>query len=148
MNMNKEYSEKLQNCINLVEAGSFDVAIVELNQILEVSDNPVAQSYKAYCAAHIYGNVREGIQICQEMLKINYLNPVHYLIMGRIFLMSNRRAKAIHVFRKGLKIEKNPLIIQELKNLGLRKEPFFSSLDRNHPLNKISGKILSKLKIR
>jgi len=146
--MNKEYRDKLQNCINLAEAGSFDVAIVELNQILEISHDPVAQSYKAYCAAHIYGNVREGIHTCQEMLKINYLNPTHYLIMGRILLMSNRRAKAIHIFRKGLKIEPDPLIIQELKKLGLRKKEVFSSLERSHPLNKISGKILSKLNLR
>lgn len=146
--MHEEYSDKLQKSIQMAESGLFDIAIVELNQILEKSDNPVAQSYKAYCAAHTYGNLREGIQTCKEMLKMNYLNPVHYLIMGRILLMSNQRAKAIHVFRKGLKVENDPLIIQELKNLGLRKKRVFTTLERSHPLNKVSGKVLSKLKMR
>lgn len=132
----------------MAEAGIFDVALVELNQILEINDNPVAQSYKAYCEANIHGSLREAVKTCQKMLKINYLNPVHYLIMGRLFLMSNNREKAIHVFRKGLKIEPDPRIIRELKKLGLRKKPVISSLERSHPINKMSGKILTKLNLR
>jgi tetratricopeptide (TPR) repeat protein len=146
--MHEEYNDKLQKCIKMAEAGIYDVAIVELNQILEVSKNPIAQSYKAYCEANIYGTFKEGIQTCQEMLKVNYLNPVHYLIMGRILLMNNKRAEAISVFKKGLKLEPYPLIIQEMKGMGIRKEPVFSSLERDHPFNKIGGKILSKFNLR
>lgn len=146
--MNKELNDKLLSAIKLAEAGSFEVAIVELNQVLENTQNPVAQSYKAYCEAHIYGRVKEGLQTCQEMLKINYLNPAHHLIMGRILHMSNKRREAIDVLKKGLKIERNTLIMQELENMGIRKKPVFPSLDRDHPLNILSGKLLTKLRLR
>jgi tetratricopeptide (TPR) repeat protein len=146
--MHAEYSDKLEKSIQMAESGTYDVALVELDQILEVSDNPVAKSYKAYCEANIHGSIKEGVKTCQEMLKINYLNPVHYLIMGRLMLMSNNRERALNIFRKGLKVEPYPPIIKEMKKLGVRKDPVFSSLEREHPLNKISGKLLAKLHLR
>ena len=81
-------------------------------------------------------------------MKINYLNPAHHLIMGRILHMSNKRREAIDVLKKGLKIERNTLIMQELENMGIRKKPVFPSLDRDHPLNILSGKLLTKLRLR
>jgi len=68
--------------------------------------------------------------------------------MGRILLLAGRRDRAIMVFRQGLKASPNPRIISELKKLGLRKPPVFANLDRQHLLNRVSGKVLSKLGLR
>jgi len=40
------------------------------------------------------------------------------------------------------------LIMDELRRLGIRKPPPFPSLDRSHPVNKFTGKLLSRMGMR
>jgi hypothetical protein len=40
------------------------------------------------------------------------------------------------------------LILDELRRLGIRKRVPFSSLRRNHPLNRIAGKLLATFGVR
>ncbi|NOR50061.1 MAG: hypothetical protein GQ530_03380, partial [Desulfuromonadales bacterium] len=45
----------------------------------------------------------------------------------------------------GLKFKRHQPIIDELIRLGARKEPIFSSLPREHILNRSAGVLLGKL---
>lgn len=72
-----------------------------------------------------------------------------YLNLGRVYLRSGLKLRAVEVFRKGLSIDnKNPEIIAELRAMGLRNKSIISSLPRDNFLNKHLGKIFAKLGLR
>ena len=75
-------------------------------------------------------------------------NPVHYLNLGRIYLKAGRRVDAIETFRKGLSFGDNQEIKQILDNMGTRKKLVFPFLPRNNFLNKYTGLMMHRLKLR
>jgi tetratricopeptide (TPR) repeat protein len=105
-------------------------------------------SLMGYSLAKDAGQYLEGIELCLKALAVNPHNSDHYLYLGRIYLLAGKKTSAIKAFRNGLKIRKDARIIQELKLLGIRRFPLFSSLPRNHVVNRVSGKILRILKLQ
>ena len=79
---------------------------------------------------------------------MNPHNSDHYLHMGRIYLFADKKTIAIKAFRKGLRIRKDARIMEELRLLGFRRNPLFSSLPRTHVVNRVTGRIMSILKLR
>lgn len=94
------------------------------------------------------GQFRKAIDLCVKAVTLNPGNSDYYLTLGRVYILAGERDKAITVFRKGLKIRKNADIMEELRRLGIRKPPPFNSLDRQHILNRVTGKLLGVLGMR
>ncbi|WP_321366251.1 tetratricopeptide repeat protein [uncultured Desulfuromusa sp.] len=134
--------------IEAAEKGYIHSAQVFLGQVSEHRKTPELQSYLAYCLAKGQGRIHSAAKICRESIKREPDNSVHYLILGRILLLSGDKGKAIKTLRQGLRASPNPLIIDELKKLGLRKPTVLKSLKRNHPINRILGKIFGALGLR
>ncbi|SDZ81047.1 hypothetical protein SAMN05660420_00426 [Desulfuromusa kysingii] len=134
--------------IEAAEKGYIHSAQVFLGQVSEHRNTPELQSYLAYCLAKGQGRIHSATKICRESIKHEPNNSLHYLILGRILLLSGDKSKAIKTFRQGLIASPNPLIIDEFKKLGLRKPPVFKSLKRNHPINRALGKIFGTLGLR
>jgi tetratricopeptide (TPR) repeat protein len=146
--MESESEKNLHQGIQLAEAGDFDTALIYLNRAAKLHNSAVAESYRAYCLAWSKGYLKAAAKDCQNAMTRDRSNPIHYLILGRILLLAGNRTKAIRTFRLGLKAAPNPLIIEELKQLGLRKPAVISSLERDHVLNRLLGKILAALRLR
>lgn len=105
-------------------------------------------SLMGYSLASDAGQYLEGIDLCLKAIALNPHNSDHYLFLGRIYLLAGKKIPAIKAFRNGLKIRKDARIIHELRLLGIRRFPFFSSLPRNHVVNRVTGKILRILKLQ
>ena len=105
-------------------------------------------SYYAFCIAKERGQLQTAVEYCREAIEKEPSEPAHYLNMGRIYLLTNERTRAIDVFREGLHHEKEPEIISELDNLGTRKPPIIPFLKRSNFINKYLGIILSKMNLR
>ncbi|MDD2897699.1 MAG: tetratricopeptide repeat protein [Desulfuromonadaceae bacterium] len=118
---------------------------VETNQ---QSASPEMLSLMGYSIASEAGQIKKGIDLCIKAISMNPLNTDHYLLLGRIYLLANKKDQAIKIFLKGLKIHNDSRISRELKLLGNRRTPPFSSLPRTHVLNRVTGKILNTLKLR
>lgn len=99
-----------------------------------------------YSLARESGQYRKAIEMCLKAIALNPHNSEHYLHMGRIYLLAQKKNIAIKAFRKGLKIRKDARIMEELRLLGFRRNPLFASLPRNHVVNRVTGKIMSILK--
>ncbi|MFA7405384.1 MAG: hypothetical protein WC007_15430 [Pelobacteraceae bacterium] len=110
--------------------------------------SPEMLSLMGYSVAKETGQYRQGIELCLKAVALNPHNCDHYLHLGRIYLLANKRELAIKAFRKGLKIRKDPRIVEELTLLGIRQSPPFVLLPRNHVINRVTGKILHALKLR
>lgn len=164
--MENNQSGFVQRVIAVIDYGDTLHGLMALEGVSSLREIPVVSSYLAYCTAKERGRHREAIRLCEAALTVEPHNPAHYLNLGRIYLLTRQKAKAIETFRKGLSTDavtgKSPaaespadlrarqqeLILAELRRLGIRKRPPFASLPREHPLNRVVGKLLANLRLR
>jgi tetratricopeptide (TPR) repeat protein len=112
------------------------------------AETPEMMSLMGYSLAREAGQFQTGIELCHRAISISPHNCEHYLHLGRIYALAKKREQAIKAFHLGLKIRKDARILEELRQLGTRKNPPFPSLPRGHMVNRLTGKILHTLKIR
>jgi len=112
------------------------------------TESPEMMSQKGYLLAKESCQFNEGITLCEKAISLNPRHPEPYLNLGRIYVLANKRERAIKAFKLGLRVRKDQRILQELKRLGVRKPPVLCSLPREHMLNVIAGKMLKSLKLR
>jgi len=105
-------------------------------------------SLMGYSLAKESGQLKEGIALCTKAISLSPNHSEHYLNLGRIYLLANRKDSAIRIFKTGLRVRNDPRIISELKKLGIRKPPFLRSLSRNHLLNILAGRVFKMLNLR
>jgi len=111
----------------------------------EIKAIPIIKSYLAYSIARERGQVSKAIALCEEAIHEEKENALHYLNLGRVYLVMGDRTKAIQAFRAGLRKERHPDIIAELNRIGIRKLIVIPFLNRENPLNKYLGIMLSRL---
>ena len=111
-------------------------------------ETPEMISLMGYSLAKQSGRLKEGIALCERAISLNPHQSEHYLNLGRIYLLANKKEYAIKIFKTGLRIRKDPRIVSELKRLGIRKPPFVSSLSRDHIINIVAGKVFRLLNLR
>jgi tetratricopeptide (TPR) repeat protein len=144
----KNYETQLRAAINAAENEAYTEAVISLSQIAEQVPSPVVNSYLAYSKARSGGSLVSALDICRESIERERHNPIHYLLLGRIYLLGKKRYKAITTFQTGLKFGPNRQIVDELKRLGRRHDPVIKKLSRRHPLNRILGKTFSRIGLR
>ncbi|MCP4199604.1 MAG: tetratricopeptide repeat protein [Proteobacteria bacterium] len=144
----EQIDELIEKGIEAAEKGYFHSAQVFLGQAAEHRSSPQLNTYLAFCMAKGQGRTAAAAKICRESIKREPKNPLHFLILGRILLLSGNKGKAIDTMRRGLKSSQDQRIIDELKKLGLRKPAVIKNLKRNHILNRICGKIFSIFGLR
>jgi tetratricopeptide (TPR) repeat protein len=113
-----------------------------------ILDSPLHNSFLALCIAKERGQYKKAISLCNAALDAEPGNPLHYLNLGRVYLLQGKTWEAIEIFRRGLSRETDEQIIGELKRLGTRRPPPLPFLHRNNPLNKYLGIILTRIGLR
>lgn len=114
----------------------------------EMDLTPEACSYLALCQARTRGRFEDAVELARESIVGEPGNAIHYLNLGRIYLLAGKRREAIDTFREGLKYGRNEELVAELEKVGMRKPSPFPSLSRCHPLNKYVGIVLTRLGLR
>jgi tetratricopeptide (TPR) repeat protein len=143
-----ELSQLLKQGVMAAEQGNTIVALVHLEEAVKREASPVAASYLGYCLAREQRQMQKALNLCADAIRREPGNSLHYLNLGRIYLAAGQKPRAIHAWRKGLKLDRNPRIQTAIRQLGVRKPPPISALDRQHPLNKYLGLILTKVGMR
>jgi tetratricopeptide (TPR) repeat protein len=129
-------------------SGETLVALMHFETAARLRQLPVVQSALAYCLAKERRQYQQAIALCRKALEAEPTDPRHYYHLGRIYLSANQKTQAITAFRRGLKQQRHQPIIDELRRLGVRKPPVFTSLPRDHVLNKSFGKLLTRFGTR
>lgn len=112
------------------------------------AETPEMMSLMGYSLAQDGGQIQKAIALCHKAISLNPNNSEHYLRLGLVYVLANKREQAIKAFHLGLKIHKDPRILEEIKRLGNRKSPPFPSLSRGNVINRMTGKMLHALKLR
>jgi len=125
-------------------------ALAAFRQALSLQElEPRYLSYAGFCLAHVEKRSKEAIELCEKAVRIEFYRPELFLNMGRVYLLSGNKRKAHQTFWKGFALDRdNKELRAELEKMGTRKPPVFPFLDRKHPLNRIIGKALYKLRLR
>lgn len=123
-------------------------ALAFFEKAYNIKKTPSIQSYLGMCIALERGKITYGCMLCDEAILQEPGNPVHYLNLGRIYQKAGKRVDAIETFRKGLSFGDNQEIKQILDNMGTRKKLVFPFLPRNNFMNKYTGLMMHRLKLR
>ena len=125
-------------------------ALMAFKQALQLKETePRYKSYFGLSLALSEGRVKEALLFCESAVEKEFFRAELFLNLARVYLMAGNRKKAHAVLRKGLAIDKdNKDIRQELDRMGIRKAPVLPFLDRRHPINKVAGKVLHRLRLR
>ncbi len=103
-------------------------------------------SYYAIAMAIEEGDYDRAVSFCLMAAEKEFYNPEIYLNLGKVFLVSNQKLRAIKSFKRGLRYDDaNSSILDEIFKLGVRKTPFISFLSRRNILNRVFGTLRAKV---
>ncbi len=108
----------------------------------------VVLSCLGYCLARERNEIDRGIELCRTAVKQEPANPLHYLNLGRVYLLTQQKRPALGAFQRGLKFADHPCLLKEINRLGKRRAPVIPFLHRDHSLNKCCGRLLRRLRLR
>lgn len=145
---NLQAEEIYEKGLHALANGHVYLALVCFEQAITVKKTPLCSSYLAFCLAKARGQYQEAISLCTDAMENDQGNSIHYLNLGRIYMLAGKREKALETLRRGLQFGNNEEILNELERLGTRKPPLIPTLKRDHPLNKYCGILLKKLGYR
>lgn len=131
--------------IQAVEAGNTALGMSIFSHLGSTEKSPLALSYEAFCIAKQHHAYQKAFILCNKALQLERSHPLIYLNLGRIYLASGSEAKAAQAFRRGLRLQQHPQLLNMINLLCKRRPRAFPFLDRSNPLNIISGKLLAKL---
>lgn len=121
------------------------VALLQFEMAHAIDPLPSVKAKLAFCLAKERRQYKQAMALCREALQAEPDNPDHYYQLSRIYLIAGQKRQALKSLRKGLKFKRYQPIIDELIRLGARKTPVFSSLPREHIINRSAGILLAKL---
>lgn len=130
-------------------------ALKVLQEGLEVyPSDPFLLSYYGCLLSIISKKHAEGVNICRDAIsKLNqtipigreYFYPSFYLNLGRAYLGGGKKRDAVKAFNLGLKADPDDAeILEAMNNIGSRRRPPISFLERSSPINKYIGTLLKK----
>lgn len=143
-----QQTDPIDEGVREAKNGNTVVALLALEKAVAQERTPEGCAWLGYCLAAERRAFGKATKLCREALEAQPRNPELYLALGKVYLAAGRKAQALHVLRKGLKMGRNKEIIELLQSLGLRKEPVFSFLSRENPVNVYAGLMLHRLNLR
>jgi tetratricopeptide (TPR) repeat protein len=148
MDDNYSYIELTERGIALLNTNERLAALACFEKAFTRGISPTLLSFLSYCIATERGQIQEALKLCNDALAQEPGNPVHYLNLGRIYLHAGDRDEALFSLRKGLSFGEEPTIKSLLEQIGTRERPVFPFLPRANFLNKYTGLLLHRLKLR
>lgn len=100
-------------------------------------------SFYGYTLALVQGELKAGLQLCRDVVEKGKPQAEYFLNLGRVYLLSGQKPKAIKAFYQGLRVTpRHTSILVELKRLGKRRRPLVGLFSRRHFVNRYLGIIL------
>lgn len=136
------------------ETGDFRAALPFFQAMLDqaqekgsdVLSEPAHQSYYALCMTMVYGPSREAIQLSERAVSREFFNPDLFCNLGLVYMRVGKRGPAFRAFRRGLALKpRHARILQALDEFEMRQQPFFSFLPRRHFLNRLLGRLRTRV---
>jgi tetratricopeptide (TPR) repeat protein len=106
-------------------------------------------SYYGLALAQSRGATPEAVQACEAASRRDFYSPELLLNLGRVYLLAGKTTKALATLERGTAIAPNHKAMRaELEKVDRRQIKPLSFVSRQHPLNKLLGKIRWALRNR
>jgi tetratricopeptide (TPR) repeat protein len=128
--------------------GDTGAALEYMEKAVILERNPLYCSNLAICLAKEKREFKRAVSLCNEAIKKDPKNSLHFLNLGRIHLIANQKRDAIRIFNLGLRYGENRDIIAELNRFDRRRSPLIPFLDRCNLVNRLLGKLTYRLGFR
>lgn len=135
--------------IGLCRAGEWDRGLDVLGRLASAGERLSSQGYSflGYGLAHRRKQVREGLQLCNHAVKMEFYQPDNMLNLARTQLLAGDRRGAIASMRRGLAIDRDHAGLVALADqIGTRREPVLRFLPRANRLNVLLGRLRHAIK--
>lgn len=135
--------------IALCRAGEWDRGLNVLGRLASAGERLSSQGYSflGYGLAHRRRQVREGLQLCNHAVKLEFYQPDNMLNLARTQLLAGDRRGATASMRRGLAIDRDhPGLLALAEDLGTRRTPVLQFLSRSNPLNVALGRLRHAIK--
>jgi predicted Zn-dependent protease len=120
----------------------FEAAIRLDRQYRGERPQPRYLSYYGLCLGLESKRWKEAVDLCRDALAAESYNPDLHLNLGRVLLAAGRRKEGFETLRRGLEVDdQHEGLHRALTSMGSRRRPALPFLSRNHPLNKLLGKM-------
>lgn len=123
-------------------------ALACLERALAIWNDPLWYSRLGFCIAKQRGQHTGALELCRSSIDHDPGNPLHYLYLGKVYLVAGKTYEALQAFRQGMILGGSPELERMLGAIGTRKPPVISFLSRDNLLNKYLGMILSRFGLR
>ena len=143
-----EAEEQFTMGMESLKNGDTGAALECLEKAVLLERNPLYCSNLAICLAKEKREFKKAVSLCNEAIKKEPKNSLHFLNLGRIHLIANQKRDAIRIFNLGMRYGENRDIIAELNRFDRRRSPLVPFLDRGNPVNRILGKLTYRLGLR
>jgi hypothetical protein len=102
----------------------------------------IAYSFLGYGVARFQGKLREGLQLCEHSIKLQYYEADNHFNLARVHMLSANRKLTVQALERALKLDPDHPGLLALKlEIGMRKRPVLKWLDRDHPINRWLGRL-------
>lgn len=140
--------QRCEAAINEARTGSSLIALVELEELVKKNNRPQVLAWLGFCLAKENREFSRALVLCTSAIDSTPQDADLYLALGRVYRLAGRQYQALSTLRKGLKMGRNLLIVAELTAMGLRKDPVFGFLERDHRLNVLAGRVMNRFNFR
>jgi tetratricopeptide (TPR) repeat protein len=123
-------------------------ALACLERALSIWNDPLWHSRLGFCIAKQRGHLTRAFELCRTAIEHDPDNPLHYLYLGKVYLVAGNTYEALQTFRQGMILGGSPELERMLDAIGTRKSPVISFLSRDNLLNKFLGIILGRFGLR
>lgn len=145
----EERREHERQAIERCRRGDWKDGVAELERLLTTPAERAAQALSPLglsCLGlgwiRLRRQSREGLAFCEQAAKRDFYQPEILLNLAEAYLASGQRGRAAGAVGRGLKIDPDHAELLDLaRRLGRRRRPVFGALPREHPINKVAGKI-------
>lgn len=131
--------------IALCRRGRWEEGLCLLGSVTESSRMPDLPgrfyAWLGYGIARFEKRYREGLSLCEYAVKVDICEPEAYLNLARVQLLLGKRRQALGVLNRGLALAPESSLLTALRaDLGVRRAPVISFLDRSNALNRWLGR--------
>lgn len=136
-----------KNGLAALRNGYSEFAVVYLRKAFEHDrGNPFYASYYGLALARAEGDWAKAEGLCQAALRMKRDQPALYVNMAEVYRRAGNLEDALLTLYKGLHFTRwDSRLVRALEELGVRRPPVLSFLDRKHFLNRQLGKMRHRL---
>jgi tetratricopeptide (TPR) repeat protein len=143
----QDLSETARRGVELCRDGKWERGFRELCQVANADRQgeklpSVFYSYLGYGLARYEKRFTDGEKLCKKAIDIEFYQPENYANLARLYSLRGMRKEAVEAVRKGLQVDSTHEELRSmLTELGVRRKPVLSFLSRDHPLNRMLGRM-------